>query len=133
MFAALEGRVRHFSGEQVAAAMQAGAPLLGEAGAAYQVHATNRTQPGEAEVHQADTDIFFIREGAAVLVVGGELEAPRSIGPSEIRGAGIRGGQTLRLSPGEAIVIPHGVPHWFQRVESRVTYWVVKVRSGASE
>jgi quercetin dioxygenase-like cupin family protein len=45
----------------------------------------------------------------------------------EVRGARIEGGETRRLVKGDVVVVPHGVPHWFQQVQSPFLYYVVKV------
>jgi glc operon protein GlcG len=51
-----------------------------------------------------------------------------AIGPEELRGTGIQGGETRQLVPGEVVVIPNGVPHWFKQVQGPFLYYVVKVR-----
>ena len=33
-----------------------------------------------------------------------------------------------RLVPGDVVVVPNGVPHWFKEVEAPFLYYVVKVR-----
>src|SRR6059058_4649650 len=50
----------------------------------------------------------------------------KTANPDEPRGDSIEGGQTRRLSPGDAIVIPPGVPHWMKDVEGTLLYFVVK-------
>jgi quercetin dioxygenase-like cupin family protein len=52
----------------------------------------------------------------------------KSIAPEELRGAAITGGETRQLVPGDVVVIPNGVPHWFQEVDAPFLYYVVKVR-----
>jgi glc operon protein GlcG len=98
-------------------------------GDAYRVNASNRKAPGEAEVHLGDTDIFYVREGRATLVTGGQVVEPRNASPTEIRGRAIEGGQEQKLEAGDVITIPRGVPHWFKSVETPFTYYVVKSES----
>ena len=45
-----------------------------------------------------------------------------------VRGKYIEGGETRRLVPGDVIIIPNLVPHWFKEVSSPFNYYVVKVR-----
>jgi len=116
--------VSFFSHEQVGSAFGKGTPLL-ENGA-FKVHASRREAAGLAEVHAAEADIAYVREGSATLVTGGTLVNARSIEPNELRGDGIVGGQERELSPGDVVVIPKGVPHWFKRVTNPFTYFVVK-------
>jgi glc operon protein GlcG len=98
-------------------------------GEGFRVEASHRTGPGEAEVHLHDTDIFYVLKGSADLVVGGNVteEHPQSEG--ELRGVGIEGGEMRHIGAGDVIVIPRGVPHWFQKVAPPFTYYVVKSSS----
>jgi uncharacterized protein GlcG (DUF336 family)/mannose-6-phosphate isomerase-like protein (cupin superfamily) len=95
-------------------------------GAGYRVNASRRDGPGEAEVHLAEADIFYVLDGAATFVTGGELVEPRHISASEVRGKELRGGEERRIAKGDVITIPRGVPHWFKRVDAPFTYYVVK-------
>jgi len=114
---------------EMAAAFAKGMPVLENS--QFKVHAARRQAPGEVEIHQRDTDIFYIMEGSAVFVTGGTALGPKNIAPDEIRGTEIQGGETRQLSKGDMIVIPRGVPHWFKQVEGTLLYYVVKVTSAA--
>ena len=48
------------------------------------------------------------------------------VGPST-NGTGIRNGQSRKIAPGDVIVIPPGVAHWFSAVEKDLDYLVVRV------
>jgi mannose-6-phosphate isomerase-like protein (cupin superfamily) len=87
-----------------------------------------RDAAGEAELHENETDIFYVVDGAATFVTGGTIEGGKTTAPGEIRGADLRGGQTHHLSKGDAIVIPKQTPHRFTAVDGTMTYFVVKVR-----
>jgi mannose-6-phosphate isomerase-like protein (cupin superfamily) len=82
------------------------------------------------EVHEKDTDIMHVLSGTATLVTGGAMVGGKTVAPEEVRGTSIDGGQTRHVGPGDVLVIPHGVPHWFQEVPGPLTYFVVKVRAG---
>jgi uncharacterized protein GlcG (DUF336 family)/mannose-6-phosphate isomerase-like protein (cupin superfamily) len=96
----------------------------------FRVNASRRDRPGEAELHEHETDIFYVLEGRANVVFGGELLAPRIEGSGELRGDGIRGGDSLQLGPGDVLTIPNGVPHWFREVRAPFRYFVVKSLTG---
>jgi glc operon protein GlcG len=119
--------VTYLPAGQVAAGFAKGMPLV-EVGS-YKIHASRREAPGEVEVHTKDTDILHVLTGQATLVTGGTLVGGKEIGPEEIRGAGVTGGDTRELRPGDVVVIPNGVPHWFKNVPGPVTYYAVKVRA----
>jgi mannose-6-phosphate isomerase-like protein (cupin superfamily) len=95
----------------------------------FKIHASRRETAGLAEVHTADADLAYVKEGTATLVTGGALQNPRTVEPKEIRGDSIIGGETRELHPGDVVVIPSGVPHWFKAVSKPFTYYVVKVHA----
>lgn len=117
--------VTRFPAADVSAAFKHGAPLL-ELGD-FKIHASRRDGPGKAEVHDADTDVLYVLSGRAQLRTGGTVVEPQSIGPGETRGARIEGGEAHEMRAGDVIVVPRGVPHWFERVGEPVTYYTVKV------
>jgi glc operon protein GlcG len=110
---------------KVDAAFAKGMPLFETN--SFKVHASRRETPGLAEIHKRDTDIVYILEGAATLVTGGKAIRPRSVGPEEVRGDAIEGGQVRHIVKVDVVVIPNGVPHWFKEVTSPLLYYVVKV------
>ena len=95
----------------------------------YRVGTARRDGPGEVEIHTIDTDIFYVVEGSATLVTGGQTQNERTVGPNEIRGTTIVGGNSRTVGPGDIIVIPKGVPHWFNEVPEPFIYLVVKSTS----
>ena len=122
---AATSEVIYIDSEKMAAAFAKGAPLIEVED--YKVHASRRDGPGKSEVHEGDTDIFYVLEGKATFVTGGTLVDPETIAPGEIRGSGIEGGTSRSLQQGDLIVIPRGTPHWFKEVPGPLTYYVVKV------
>lgn len=120
--------VAYVPAAEVAAAFLKGMPLVERDG--YKVHASRRDGAGKAEVHARDVDILYVLEGTSTVVIGGEVVDPQSVGPEEIRGASIRGGDARRLAKGDLLIIPNGVPHWFREVPGPFLYYVVKVRDG---
>ena len=121
-----DSKVTLIKRDQVTAAFAKGMPLV-EVGD-YKIHASRREGPGMAEIHTRDTDIAYVLQGSATLVAGGTAVDVKSIGPEELRGSGIRGGQTRTLQPGDLVIIPNGIPHWFKNVSAPFLYYVVKVR-----
>lgn len=118
--------ITYFRGAEVAEAFVKGRPLVEVAN--YKVHASHRDGAGKAEVHLRDTDIIHVLHGKATLVTGGTVLEGQTIEPDEIRGAGLQGGDTRHLAEGDVVVVPSGVPHWFQQASAPFDYYVVKVR-----
>ena len=126
--------VTYIESKKVAEAFAKGAVLVGEdermmhASRNYMVHASHREAAGVAEIHELDTDIVYVLKGTATLVTGGTALDPKPVAPYELRGKSITGGETRRIVPGDVIIIPNGVPHWFKEVPASLDYYVVKVR-----
>jgi glc operon protein GlcG len=99
----------------------------------YMVHASHRETSGMAEIHTEDTDIIYVLEGSATFVTGGTVVDPKTVSAGEIRGASIRNGEVRTLAKGDVVVVPDGVPHWFEKVQGPLNYYVVKVRRPANE
>ena len=96
----------------------------------YRISTASRSGPGEVEVHGIDTDIFYVVEGTATVVLGGETIDPKTTAPNEIRGSSIKDGETKTLNKGDMIVIPKTVPHWFKEVpQAPFVYIVIKSTS----
>lgn len=116
--------VTYLPKREVDAAFAVGRPLVENA--RFKVHASRRDAPGQGEVHVADTDVIHVLSGHATFVTGGRLVAPKTVAPGELRGERIAGGSVREIGPGDVVVVPNGVPHWFQAVDGPVTYFVVK-------
>ncbi|HLK49773.1 MAG TPA: cupin domain-containing protein [Bryobacteraceae bacterium] len=87
---------------------------------------SHRAGPGQVEVHDKETDVFYVIEGSATLITGGAMVGGKNSGPGQWRGADIKGGETHHLVKGDVIVIPAGTPHWFKQVSPSINYYVVK-------
>lgn len=88
---------------------------------------SHRNGSGQVEVHEKETDVFYVIDGGATFVTGGTMVGGKASGPGQIRGADIQGGQVHHLAKGDVIVIPAGIPHWFKEVPASISYYVVKV------
>lgn len=117
--------ILHIDHEKVDAAFAKGGPLLATNN--FKVMAGRRTAPGEVEIHEFDTDIFYILEGTATFVTGGKAIDQKSTGSGEMRAKEIIGGEDHQLKKGDVIVIPNGIPHWFKEVNGTFLYYMVKV------
>jgi glc operon protein GlcG len=94
----------------------------------HTVRISRRDRAGQSEVHDTETDVFYVMEGSATFVTGGTMVDAKTTSPGQVRGTGITGGTTHMLSKGDVIVIPKGTPHWFKEVPALVVYFVVKAK-----
>jgi glc operon protein GlcG len=118
--------VSFFDAATVADSFAKGAVLFDGHGASYQVHTSRRAAPGQAEVHATETDVIYVMDGQATVVTGGSAVDLKQTGTNEFRGSRIDGGETRELRPGDVIIVPAGVPHWFKTVNSEFHYYVVR-------
>ena len=117
--------VTYVGHEKVEAALAKGGPLV--TAKDLLVLGAHRTEAGHVEMHEKETDVFYIVEGDATFITGGKMMGGKLTKPGQWLGTDIRGGTVHHLSKGDVIVIPAGVPHWYKEVPHSVTYFVVKV------
>jgi quercetin dioxygenase-like cupin family protein len=93
----------------------------------YKIMAGRRSGPGTVEIHEKDTDIFYIVDGTATFITGGKANEVKEKSPGEFGAKEILGGEVRHLAKGDVVVIPNGVPHWFTETSTPFLYFVVKV------
>jgi mannose-6-phosphate isomerase-like protein (cupin superfamily) len=87
--------------------------------------------------HSQVTEIYYVIAGAGTFVTGGRIANPSAapadgatvkvlVGPSTV-GSGIDGGQQRTIGPGDVIIVPPGVAHWFSAIEADLDYLVFRV------
>jgi mannose-6-phosphate isomerase-like protein (cupin superfamily) len=87
--------------------------------------------------HDQVTEVYSILEGSGTLVTGGKMANAQRIKPDDptvrdlvgpsMRGGAIENGESRRVGPGDVIIIPAGVPHWFSAIDGAIRYSVVRV------
>ena len=89
--------------------------------------------PPNATVHQTNVaEVYYVLDGAGMLVTGGTLKKPATPRPStlgnwtDVASDGIEGGTSRRVTKGDVIIIPGGVPHGWASTEGDVTYLIVR-------
>jgi mannose-6-phosphate isomerase-like protein (cupin superfamily) len=117
--------VTYVDARKVAEALAKGGSLVTASN--LTVSGNHRAGPGQVEVHEKETDIFYVVEGDATIVTGGTMVGGRQTGPGQLRGTDVQGGETRHLQKGDVMVIPAGIPHWFKEVSPTINYLTVKV------
>jgi len=92
-----------------------------------------RSLPGNAIRHETSvTEIYYMLEGAGTLVTDGSITNERSTGNSpntgrpNFGGDAIAGGVSRRVVPGDVVIIPGNVPHWWSELESDIRYLIFR-------
>jgi mannose-6-phosphate isomerase-like protein (cupin superfamily) len=73
-----------------------------------------------AAVHDKDAELFYVIDGSATLVTGGTLVDPVRNGDN-LTGTAIVGGTSQKMSKGDFMLIPQGVPHWITNIQGSFT------------
>jgi quercetin dioxygenase-like cupin family protein len=109
-----------YAGKDVAAqleALVAQAKASGSGGATlgdFQSHAIKlsvRASSGGAEIHAHYDDIFFVTDGSATLITGGQVQNAKTAPDGETKGSGIEGGTRQLIRKGDVVHVPAGTPH----------------------
>jgi quercetin dioxygenase-like cupin family protein len=69
--------------------------------------------PGRPAVHPSEAEYAIVLEGTGTLLSGGTLVGATTRREGLVDGDRIDGGTARRLGPGDVLLIPAGVPHWF--------------------
>ena len=98
-----------------------------------------RALTGENPVAEHDlvSEVYHIIDGSATLVTGPDIvgavrrpatnENVRLLNGPGSNGTSIRNGATYQLKPGDVIVIPAGVGHWFTKIDEHIRYLMVRL------
>jgi mannose-6-phosphate isomerase-like protein (cupin superfamily) len=92
-----------------------------------------RSLPGDAIRHDTSvTEIYYMLSGTGTLVTGGRIAEERTTGNSpntgrpNFGGPRIEGGVTRRVVPGDVIIIPGNVPHWWSSLDTDIRYLIYR-------
>ena len=102
------------------------------------VYRSNVQAEGSAVAeHDLVSEVYYILDGHGTLMTGPDIVGwkPRPSTNENVRllngpggnGSSIRNGVTYELKPGDVIVIPAGVGHWFTKVDDHLRYLMVRI------
>jgi mannose-6-phosphate isomerase-like protein (cupin superfamily) len=77
----------------------------------YKFEILRRDGSGGGEQHNNWTDIFIVQGGEGTIVYGGSLAEAKDTGNGEIRGPKHVGGKSQKVTTGDVLVMPPGIPH----------------------
>ena len=95
-------------------------------GTGYEVQTNRRVKNGNIEIHVKETDIFYVMDGSATILVGGTAVEPRETRANQMTAKDMANPESYNLKKGDVLVIPAGIPHWFKQVNGSIDYLVVK-------
>ena len=78
------------------------------------------------------TEIYYMLEGTATIVTGGTMVDEKATGASpntkrpNFQGSRIQGGVSRHVGPGDVIVIPGNLPHWWSSLDTDIRYLIFR-------
>ena len=93
-----------------------------------------RRSSGGGELHQHFADIFYILDGHATLLTGGQVVDQKTTAAGEIRCKSGEGAARQEVRSGDVVHIPAGMPHQMLLSQGEtITYFVIKVEETGTE
>jgi mannose-6-phosphate isomerase-like protein (cupin superfamily) len=93
--------------------------------------------PQSVALHHRVSEVYHIIEGTATLVTGSDVvdlkarpaedRAVRLLNGPGGNASSVRNGAVHQLKPGDVIVIPAGVGHWFTKIDDHIKYLMIRV------
>ena len=93
--------------------------------------------PDSVAEHDLVSEVYHIIDGSGVLMIGPDIVGAQRRPPDDravkflngpgSNGTSIRNGVSYTLKPGDAVIIPAGTGHWFQKIDDHLTYLMVRV------
>lgn len=97
----------------------------------------NKLAGGPVAEHDLVSEVYHVIDGSATLVLGSDIvdlkkrpvddRAVRLLNGPGGNGASIRNGATYELKPGDVVIIPAGVGHWFTKIDDHISYLMVRI------
>jgi mannose-6-phosphate isomerase-like protein (cupin superfamily) len=88
-----------------------------------------RSKSGQAELHEKFADFYYVIDGEATLVSGGQMVNGKTTAPGEVRGDSIQDGKVMKLAKGDIVHIPANIPHQLVLANGATfQYFIVKVQ-----
>ena len=88
-----------------------------------------RNKSGKAELHEKFADFYFVVDGKATLVSGGQMVNGKPTAPGEVRGDSITDGKETKLKKGDIVHIPANIPHQLMLANGDTfQYFIIKVQ-----
>ncbi len=88
--------------------------------APYVVNLEYRKAPARAVIHETDSELLYVIDGAGTLTMGGTLIEPQRQNPQNMAGKGIEGGTPHVLGKGDFVLVPSGTTHSFTAIDGEL-------------
>ena len=89
--------------------------------APYNVSIEHRVALQGASIHEREAELFYVIDGSGTVVTGGTLVDAKRTNPENLSGDRITGGTSQKVTKGDFVLVPEGVPHWFSEINGVLT------------
>ena len=87
-----------------------------------------------ATLHETESEIIYVVDGAGVLTQGGKLVDEKRSNPANLTGTSVQGGSARRIAKGDYIFVPANTPHSFTKTEGTLAIMSLHVpKDGAAK
>jgi mannose-6-phosphate isomerase-like protein (cupin superfamily) len=87
----------------------------------YSINMEHRVVNQAAAVHEKEAELFYVIEGSGTIVTGGKLVEEKRTNDANLSGTSIEGGVSKKISKGDWVLVPEGVPHQIPNVDGALT------------
>lgn len=94
-------------------------------GLGYRLAVDRRTPPQNAAVHQTEAELWVVIDGSGAITTGGTVVPIEKDG--KVVGRRIEGGTAQKLSKGDVVMIPEGVPHQVTEFSPSLTFLTFEI------
>jgi len=101
------------------------------------IYRGKETAGGAVAEHDLVSEVYHVLDGSATLVTGPAIVGLKRRPSDDVsvrllngpggNGASIRDGTTYQLKPGDVVIIPAGVGHWFTKIDDHIRYLMVRI------
>ena len=93
-------------------------------GLGYRIAVDRRRTPQNANAHRTEAEVWAVIDGAGTITTGGKVVETKKDG--KVVSRAIEGGVTQRVSKGDFVVIPEGVPHYITEAKPHVIFVAIE-------
>ena len=83
----------------------------------YSANIEYRASPGTAAIHETEAEFFYVVDGSGVIETGGTVVDSKRTNAHNIAGTALSGATARKVSKGDFLVVPQGVPHRVSQVD----------------
>lgn len=93
-------------------------------GLAYRIAVDRRRVPQNANAHATEAEIWAVIDGAGTITTGGKMVETKKDG--KVVSRAIEGGVSQKVSKGDFVMIPEGVPHYITEANPHVIFIAIE-------